>query len=359
MLLALAVLAGRGGYDGRLLISPLDLHSPQFSVRSVERFCKDAFLMTYMIEIPVSVMRGTLEQIEQTEQIEKQGTAIATNSHYPLIMGYRMIRGAFFTARAWDNGERHAVLNEAAAWALFGSTAIAGKSIAINGERFLVTGAIDDESDEEIIYLPSSVEDSSGTERTASSFMALLSAERGVTKAYAEHALKALGIQAAHFSVTGVSDIERMYWERLRTSLKALYCAAFFVAAYGAWLRCKGVARRYKSWMRRYYLPELLYKNRAALIKIAARGILFCIAASAALWFMPHILTAFLNGRGSISAVFTDDCFSRKTALLRIFYLPDTAAFAASLVFICGGGAYCAWKTRVNSARFFAASSPQ
>jgi hypothetical protein len=338
ILLAFALLAGRGGCAERLLISPLDLHSPRFGVHGVEQFCKDAFLMTYEIKTPASA--GAVRGVTG-----KQVIAIATNSCYPLIMGYRTVRGAFFTERAWDDGDRHVVLNEAAAWGLFGSIGIDGRTLSVNGGIFLVTGVLDDEYDEEVIYLPSSIGDSSGSKRTAASFMALLGAERGVTKAYAEHALKALGIQSAQFGFTDLADIERTYWERLWASLKALYCVAIFVSAYKAWIRFKDAIRRYKSRMQRYYLSELLYKNRMTLIKAAACGVLLFIAASVALSFMPHILTAFLNRRGSISVLLTDDYFSRKTALLRTFYVPDTAAFIASIVFICAGGTFCAWNT--------------
>jgi len=80
---------------------------------------------------------------------------IGTNHTYPIVMNFPLSNGTFFCKNATSEGHRVAILNEQAAFDLFGAMNIAGNVLQINGEPYLVLGVIDDgNSDNLNIFIP-------------------------------------------------------------------------------------------------------------------------------------------------------------------------------------------------------------
>ncbi|MCL2752445.1 MAG: ABC transporter permease, partial [Firmicutes bacterium] len=80
---------------------------------------------------------------------------VGTNHTYPFVMRFPLVNGAFFGRDAVAEAHRTAVLNERAAFDLFGATAAAGNELQIGGEPYTVSGVIDDgDRDNRNIYVP-------------------------------------------------------------------------------------------------------------------------------------------------------------------------------------------------------------
>jgi hypothetical protein len=110
-------------------------------------------------------------------------------------MGYMNVEGSFFSKKAWDAKQKHAVLNETAARTLFGSYRVAGKTIKLKDGIWLVTGVLADGDDENsIMYVPSSV-----TGGMPKSLVLLLAPDKGISEAYAKSVLKTLNIHESNY----------------------------------------------------------------------------------------------------------------------------------------------------------------
>jgi hypothetical protein len=123
-------------------------------------------------------------------------------------MDLSMLEGSFFTKQAWTSEQRHAVLNEEAAFSIFGSSQIVNNRFRIRNDTWLVTGVIrDGEDDKARIYVPSSVR---GGEANA---LALVTSDK-LDEAYIKNSLKTLGIQENSFDFIDFSVRVRLFLER-------------------------------------------------------------------------------------------------------------------------------------------------
>ncbi|MCL1906169.1 MAG: ABC transporter permease, partial [Clostridiales bacterium] len=155
LLAALAWLTLRCSDEGysRLLLAK-SAAAPGLDTSLLEDFCKEEFLLTYETE-----QRATA----QAHHYRLPVTLIGTNSCYGQILGYRMLSGGFFSAAAWQAGNREAVLNAAAAFQLFGGYQVVGQTFKLEGATWLIIGVLDDGQEETPrIYVPASVTGGNG-----------------------------------------------------------------------------------------------------------------------------------------------------------------------------------------------------
>ena len=80
---------------------------------------------------------------------------IGTNHSFPFVMNHRLVHGRFFREYAVRYRHRVVVLNEYAAFELFGTTEATGNELIIHGSPYTVVGVIGDgDSDGLNIYVP-------------------------------------------------------------------------------------------------------------------------------------------------------------------------------------------------------------
>ncbi len=86
-------------------------------------------------------------------------TVIATNDNYSYFTGMEITTGAFFNSIQVDKKMSVAVLNEAAAYQLFGNYECIGESIYLNQNAFDVVGIVKEygNQDEAKIYIPNQI----------------------------------------------------------------------------------------------------------------------------------------------------------------------------------------------------------
>jgi hypothetical protein len=250
-LAALDILAFLAGKDKTLFfVLPSEIGSPRFDVQKIEEFPEKEFLFSYEI---------TGSERVSLSHAEYQVTLIATNSSYPRILGLNMLEGAFFSKQAWAGKQRHAVLNETAAFTVFGSGKIVGNRFRIRNDIWLVTGVINDGDDDKArIYIPSSVR---GGEAGA------LALTGGMDEAYVKNSLKTLGIQEGNFSFINLAAQCRLLRERVEVIL-LLFFALFFLSLLKPLI---GGFRNARSAMKkdltRLYPGELLRKRGKSFYK--------------------------------------------------------------------------------------------
>ena len=244
-LAGMVITASLAGKDKNLfLVLPTEFGSRRFDVQEIENFSEKEFLLSY--EIPGTEKVGL-------SYAEYHVTVIATNSAYPWIMGFTMAEGSFFSKQAWAGKQRHAVLNETAAYAIFGSANIAGSRVRIRNDTWLVIGVISDgDKDKARVYIPSSVR---GGEADA---LAL----KGVgNDAYVRTSLKALGIQDGSYSFIDLAAQCRLLWERAEVIILLFFALLLLCLIKPLIGGFREVLAAMKRELNRFYLGELLQKR--------------------------------------------------------------------------------------------------
>lgn len=147
-LLFAGVCAGRKQYQDLILITPYGYGFPSVNAREINKMCNEDFAITYEIK-----RKATAETVNSEYPV----TLIGTNVSYSRILGLKELSGSFFTEEAWNTGSRYAVLNENAAFRLFGGGSIIGNSVTLDGESYRITGIVKDEYNKAaMVYVPSS-----------------------------------------------------------------------------------------------------------------------------------------------------------------------------------------------------------
>ena len=242
----------------QILVHAVDIGSPKINVYSIEEFAENEFLLTYEIHASdrASVTHASYPV-----------TVIGTNSCYAQIIGYPMREGSFFSRQAWMGKQRHAVLNEKAAFTIFGSNHIAGSRFQMRNEAWLITGVISDgDNDTPKIYIPSSVR---GGE--AGSLMALSSTAHN--EAYIINSLKTLGIREGSFGFFNLETHNRLLWQRplvILYLIASLFLLSMLMPLAG---KCRRKLITLKTELSRHYPGELLRTNG----RIVYIPFLFCL----------------------------------------------------------------------------------
>lgn len=261
-LLGISIFIGREQHGNLLMAKPMEYVIPAYTYQKVEELCEDEFLITYETRKQAKV---------QAIQSEHMVVLISTNSCYPQIMNFLMVDGSFFTKSAWKAGNRHVVLNETAAFQLFGSVCPSGNRIKTAGETWIVTGVIEDHDEENAnLYIPSSIGDTQ-----IGALMVLMSS--GIGKEYVKSKLKQLDIYDTQYEITDLSAYSDALIQRFWVALKIALCIVMISFI------CFGMAilRQYffdfKIKMERNYVHELIKKYDREFIKVA--GIILSIFA--------------------------------------------------------------------------------
>ena len=292
-----AFLAKREGKENLLIVLPSQFDSPRINVQKIEEFSRDEFLITY--EIPnserVSLPHGDFPV-----------TVIGTNSSFPQILGLAMLEGSFFSEQAWAGKQRHAVLNEKAAFTIFGSSRVVDNRFSIRNETWLVTGVIDDGDDEcSRVYVPSSIQGA-----PAGELLALMS--RGYDEAYIKNSIKNLEVREGSFTFFNLGTQTRLLWERVLV-IPLLFFALLFIGLLRPFAgRFKRALAALRAEMDRHYTSEILRKNRKAVFIPAALATVLLFLPAAALFLFMRIVSIVLHWQDVLSI----------TGLNREFFYP-------------------------------------
>ena len=282
-LFIIAFLAKNEGKENILVVSPSKFSSPGINTGKIEEFMENNFLLTYELH---SSEKISLAYADFPVKIT------AVNSCYPQLTGTSIIEGAFFSKQVWSEKLRHAVLNETAAFTIFGSTRITGNRFKINADTWLVTGVISDANDDSVIYIPSSIYNISNSE--AYEFLVLMSPSLGFDETYIKNSLKTLGIHDNYFNYYNLGSQLNLLFERpliillIFLALFLLFLFAFFIEKF------KMSINALKIELDRKYAHELFSQNRKTVFKSAIVTLHLICCPSLALFFLIRAVTIIL-----------------------------------------------------------------
>jgi len=239
---------------GILLVLPKEINSQRIDINKIEEFIKDEFLLTYEIPGSDRVRLSTGEYAV---------TLIGTNSCYSRVLGLPMIEGSYFSARDWEGKQRQAVLNENAAFNIYGSSHVVGNSFKIHNEIWLVAGVINDWDDDRCrIYVPSSVRGGG-----ADVFLALTSG--GIDEAYVKNSLKVLGIQEAAYNFFNFGTITDLLWERVMVIFLLFFALLSLSLLRPFAFKFRAAFAIFKEKLGQCYPAQIINENRKVILKPA------------------------------------------------------------------------------------------
>lgn len=266
-----AFLAQRGALGNLLLINPAEPGTPGLDIFKIEEFSEDEFLVSY--EIPGS---GKISLPHADFQV----LLIGTTSSYAQIMGLEIMEGSFFSKQAWDGKLKAAVLNETAAFTIFGNTRIMGNRLKIQNETWLVTGVIRDRDDDHCrLYVPSSIRVAN-----AAILLALIDTANGYDEAFLKKGLKKLGIQEGIYDFYNLGRQIRLFWERVWI-IPLLFISFFLVSLIKpVFLEFLNALAVLKMELDHDYLAEILKRRRKIVLKPIIMVFLLVLFPSLALY---------------------------------------------------------------------------
>ena len=177
----------------------------------------------------------------------------SVNYAYPIVTGLPLAGGSFFTKTAEDMLFKHIVLNEQAAFQLFGGTDIIGQTLEWDGQIFEIVGILADGLDDATAYASAAL-----TGENAQAFMALPDAANGLSTAHVLNLMKQAGVTTKDYDIIDTGKLRAMM------PGKTLFLGTLIPIGIGVWLiiacsrglRNSFAAVQAKS--KRYYWHELL-----------------------------------------------------------------------------------------------------
>jgi frataxin-like iron-binding protein CyaY len=186
-------------------------------------------------------------------------------------MGLPIPEGSFLSNQAWTGKQRHAVLNEKAAFTIFGSSKISGNRFRLRNETWIVTGVINDgDEDRSRVYVPSSIR---GGEASA---LALMSTGN-LDEAYIKNSVKTLGIRDGNFYYINLQTLCRLLWERAGI-IPLLFFAFLFLSLLRPLIgRFREAWFTFKQELSLHYPGEIFQKSRKSVLMLVLffLGLLF------------------------------------------------------------------------------------
>jgi hypothetical protein len=304
---------------GRLLLAKSTI-ARSLSPQQVEEFCQEEFLVTYEIERQIQV---------EAHNFRLAATLITTNSCYAQIAGYRLLNGGFFSAAAEQAGSREAVLNEAAAFQLFGGQGAYGQIIKMEGASWLVVGVLDDgDRENPRVYAPASVAGGS-----IDGLLVLLD-DNLVNVDYAKNGLKQLGVYDSNYTIVDLAAASAAFGQRLIVSLQAALILIILLLLQRCAALLSSRLPLYRDQLKQLYLREVLSAHRSDLAKTALAALAFLCGIAALLVLGLQILTICLGWPKLLPPghAWAMGSFENKLAWLHTWHPIGVGVFALLLV---------------------------
>ena len=249
----------------------------------VERICDltdEGIMLTYS-----NGYSGSVEAVQDSYE----AVIIGTNQYFPLIRPYPVISGRFFSQAQHDYQNRVALLNEKAAFDLFGSSQASGSNCFLGGQPYVVIGVIQDADDKNRnIYIP-------GTCISEQAGMIMAKADNTAALMEIKAQLNRIGINETRYDFVSVSGLISIITGNI--TFIPLYLIVCILAAAIRIIICK--LRR--SWVsitqelkQQYFVDLFQQRNRSAL-RIIMLPCAIILIAIIILLCIPSLLTHILR----------------------------------------------------------------
>lgn len=316
-LLFLAICAEKKQYQDLIIVVPDGSGLPSFELKEINEICDEEIAVTYDIK-----RRVTAEAANSPQPV----TLIGTNSSYAEVIGLQVVEGSFFSAESWAMGNRYVMLNEPAAFKLFGSSNIIGNTVKLDGEVWMVTGIVKDGNKKNMmVYVPAS---------TITGFPEALMAKTEGGTGTVRNSLRRLGIYESNCRVVDVSAVALLFWQQFCVSV---YLGIGLLSLMFTYKRISALREHFGLLRLRYqimYLDELIAKSRRELRQMACQILLMILSIMTFLLLARKILNMALiwKDMGSEIKYLSDYFFREKMQWLMRYLISGPILFSVFVI---------------------------
>ena len=268
-----AMTAGKLAHGDVMLITPIASNTSALSAERLEEINGDHFLLTYEI-----LSQKNIRAMNSNYDV----TLRKTNYAYRSITNFRMLSGTFLTEADQNNKRRSAVLNKAAALAMYGNLDVCGRELIMDQEQYTIVGVMEDKDDkakkaagEEAlhnVYIPASV---SGENPV--SFAVQL--KDGMSAGMAKNEVKGLTIQENGYAYIRFGTLTDLVYGMFFISLKSVLIAASLILIRTGSGRLRSGINQIKNLKEHLYLTEIFRLHTRLLMKTAVIAVTMALAA--------------------------------------------------------------------------------
>ena len=182
----------------------------------------------YSAELGAGIERTTISRIMLTYEVSQNRSInalqsrydvnlIGTNHSYPHVFNLTIIHGRFFGQDALTQAQRVAVLNERAAFEMFGNIYAAGSELNINNRPYRVAGVISDGDEENLnVYVPVTLLENN---ITIDALAANFSINQDLSAEYILTVWQQMGITADRYNIVNFDVLSIVVRDRLILSV--------------------------------------------------------------------------------------------------------------------------------------------
>lgn len=249
-----------------LLITPISSNSSGINAEQLEEINGKHFLLSYEI-----LTRENLRALNANFEVMLR----KTNYVYHYMMGFKMLTGSFFTEEDQKRKQKAAVLNEAAAYAMFGSIDVCGRKVTLDQEEYIVAGVIDDRKDaydeksgeDQVynVYIPASI-----SNQDPYSFAVQLS--NTITAAQVKNECKYLTVPQSGYQYIHFGNLADLVYGMLFIALKTALIGVLLVIYGKSHNEFKVYAGHIRSLHKHFYFKEILHRERNVMVKVVVAG---------------------------------------------------------------------------------------
>ena len=206
-------------------------------------------------------------------------SAFATNENYAYFTDAYLVKGAFFNEIQIERKLPLAVVNEAAAYQLFGSQECVGEMVYLNGVSYKVCGIMaEPEESGARLYIPYSMVESLGisdslTDQIWCRFSNLAEAALVLGKA---------GYSLETFQIIQMDSVKGVFWQRF-------YCPLILMGIYAVFCIWKSVSKKVKKSMQGGGIDRTRMKTGVMQMLGACAGVFLIFKMVQASWCAPPV----------------------------------------------------------------------
>ena len=325
----LAMCALHMQYQELMLVVPYEYGALAYDVKEIEQISDEDVAVTY--EIKSAAMARTVGSRQYPV------TRVETNSCYDQLLGLQILEGSFFMEEAVRAGNRYAVLNNTAAYQLFGSYNIVGTTLELDGDMFLVIGVVKDQIKKEAaVYVPSGI--------ISAPVHALLVKTEAAPETV-RSSLMPLGMDESISRVIDLQAVSDFFRQQLLVGI--CLCAFLLLTAF-TYRRVWVIGRHVRVLGNRgqtMYCSELIRASRKDLQKVARQIIMLLAGVAVMLLLLREVLEMVLGWNELIKQykLLSDVFFEGKVQwLVRYFYCGPLLLFCFLVLLSIAAGLHWA-----------------
>jgi len=269
--------------DSLVFATPKSNDTIGLSGAKIEDMNDDGLMLTYTSKKPAALV---------SNNANFDCNLIRTNYKYPYVTGYPLGTGGFFTKTDQKNTEAVAVLNEFAAFEIFGTTDISGNAFEIEGVIYTVRGIISDgELKTSNVYVP----------MDEGEFPQNLIGKADINKASASaeliNSLKINGISENEYNIIPTADIHKLFYQKLKVGALAIAMGLLVILLDTIISNFKKSVANIHSSMQVEYISDIVKNHKIILLKIFTLCIAILAAGACMIYMFVMITYCYLDIR--------------------------------------------------------------